>query len=88
MDDDGYVILWDIARLTLGWVWQAEGVGKIAFSPDGKTLVTGSNINTGTSAQLYYIPGPVRILDVKTGQPVRTIKPLNPDQRAGRKMSG
>jgi len=88
VDDDGHVILWDIARKADGWVWQAEDVRGIAFSLDGKTLVTGSNINTGTPAHPYWIPGPATILDVKTGQPVRTIKPLNPDQRAGRKMSG
>ncbi|BCM89746.1 hypothetical protein IAD21_01593 [Abditibacteriota bacterium] len=68
--DDGYVQLWDVqtGRL-LRTIAHGGQVYSVAFSPNGKSIATGSRVSAGYKA----IGGRVNVWEVSTGKALKTL---------------
>ncbi len=68
--EDGTVRLWDVARRTLARSWKADdefvGCNPLAFSRDGRLLVTGTR--TRLSQKSWEVAHTVRVWEVATGK--------------------
>lgn len=64
---DGTIKIWDViqGRKRFGWTSEANSFWAVAFSPDGKTLVTGGGLYP---PGLRPPPGQVQIWDTATGR--------------------